>query len=91
MLKIHINQNINFQLKRESPDLKHFNNSKAFIEHSNDSDDIYKKSEEYNRNRKRKILIVLDDIIADMFSNKKLNPIITELSKSISPRYLQKV
>ena len=91
MLKICINQNINFQLKRESTDLKHFNNSKAFIEHSNDMDDIYKKIEEYNPNRKRKILIVLDDMIADMFRNKKLSPIITELSKSISPRYLQKV
>ena len=44
-------------------------------------DDIYKKIEEYNPNRKRKILIVLDDMIADMFSNKKLNPIITELSR----------
>ena len=34
-------------------------------------DDIYKNIEEYNANKKRKILIVFDDIIADMFSNNK--------------------
>ena len=38
-------------------------------------DDIYKSIEEYNPNKKRKILIVFDDMIADMLSNKKLNPI----------------
>ena len=42
-------------------------------------DDIYKNIEEYNSNKKRKILIVFDDMIADMISNKKLNPILTEL------------
>ena len=42
-------------------------------------DDIYKNIEEYNPNKKRKILIVFDDMIADMLSNKKLNPIVTEL------------
>ena len=41
-------------------------------------DDIYKNIEEYNPNKKRKILIVFDDMIADMLSNKKLNPIVTE-------------
>ena len=42
-------------------------------------DDIYKNNEEYNPNKKRKILIAFDDMIADMLSNKKLNPIVTEL------------
>ena len=42
-------------------------------------DDIYKNTEEYNPNKKRKKLIVFDDMIADMLSNKKLNPIVTEL------------
>ena len=41
--------------------------------------DVYKNIEEYNLENKRKILIVFDDIIADMINNKKLNPIITEL------------
>ena len=42
-------------------------------------DDIYKNAEDYNPNKKRKILIVFDDMIADMLSNKKLNRIVTEL------------
>ena len=65
--------------KRESTGLKYLNDSKAFIEYSNDMDDIYKNIEECNPNKKQKILIVFDDMIADMLSNKKLNPIVTEL------------
>ena len=42
-------------------------------------DDIYKNIEKYNSNRKRKILIVFDDMIDNILSNKKLNPIVTEL------------
>ena len=63
--------------KRENTDLKCFNDSKDFIEYSNDMDDIYKNIEDYNPNKKRKILIVFDDMIADMLSNEKLNPIVT--------------
>ena len=40
---------------------------------------IYENIEDYNPNKKRKILIVFDNMIADMLSNKKLNPIVTEL------------
>ena len=65
--------------KRESTGLKYLNDSKAFIEYSNDLDDIYQNIEEYNPNKKLKILIVFDDMIADTFSNKKLNQIVTEL------------
>ena len=42
-------------------------------------DDIYKNIKEYNPNKKRKILIVFDDMIADMLSNKKRTPVVTEL------------
>ena len=42
-------------------------------------DDIYRNIKEYNPNKKRKILIVVDDVIPDMLSNEKLNPIVTEL------------
>ena len=42
-------------------------------------DDIYKNIEGYNSNKKCKILIVFNNIIADMLSNKELNPIVTEL------------
>ena len=40
---------------------------------------IYKTIKEYNQNKKRKILIAFDDVIADMFSNEKRNSIVTEL------------
>ena len=58
--------------KRESASLKHLNDSKTFIEYSNDMDDTCKNIEEYNpnKNKKRKILIVFDDVIADILSNK---------------------
>ena len=42
-------------------------------------DDAYKNIEEYNPNRERKILIVFDEMVADMLSNKQLNPLVTEL------------
>ena len=42
-------------------------------------DNIYKSIEEYDPNKQQKILIVFDDIIANMISNKKLNPKVTEL------------
>ena len=41
--------------------------------------DIYESTEDYNPNKKRKILIVFDSMIADMLSNIKLSPIVTEL------------
>ena len=44
--------------KREGTGLKYLNDLKAFIEYSNDMDDIYKDIEDYNTNDKRKILIV---------------------------------
>ena len=44
---------------QESTGLKHFNDSKVFIEYSSDMDDIYKNIEEYNPNKERKIFIVL--------------------------------
>ena len=42
-------------------------------------DDIYNDIEEYNLNKERQILIVFDDIIADMLRDRKRNPIVTEL------------
>ena len=41
--------------------------------------DVYKNIKEYKIDKERKILIVFDDVIADMINNKKLNSIITEL------------
>ena len=65
--------------KQESTGLNHVNDPKAFIEYSNDMDDIYKNFEEYNSNKEHKVLIVFDVMIPDMLSNKKLNPIATKL------------
>ena len=64
--------------KRESIGLKHFNDPKAFIEYSNNIHVVYGNINDYNPDKKNKILIVLDDMIADMINNKKLNSIITE-------------
>ena len=65
--------------KRESTGSKHFNDPKAFFEYSNDMHDVYKNIDECNIDKDRKILIVFDDMIADMINNKKLNSILTEL------------
>ena len=64
--------------KRKNTGLKHFNDFKA-IEYSNDMNDIQKNIEENDPNKKLKKLMAFDDMIADMLSNKKLNPIVTEL------------
>ena len=64
--------------KRESIDLKHFNDSNAFVQYSNSMVDIHKKIEDCNPNKRRKILTAFDDLIADMLTNKTLNPIVTE-------------
>ena len=65
--------------KREKLGLNHDNDPKAFIECSNDMQDVYKNIEEYNNGKKRKVLIVFDDMVADMINDKKLNPIVTKL------------
>ena len=65
--------------KRESIGSKHFNDPKAFIENSNDMQDVYKNINEYNPGKKRKMLIVFDDMIADLVNNKKLNSVVIEL------------
>ena len=75
-----MNQNIyesKYPLLIKNPETTEFNNhfinSKAFIEYSNDMKNIQKNIEEYNPNKKRKILSVFDDMIDDMLNNKKLN------------------
>ena len=65
--------------KREKVGLNHFNDPKAFMEYSNDMQDVYKNIEDYNPIKKRKVLIIFDDTIVDMTNNNKLNPIVTEL------------
>ena len=63
--------------------MKHSNDSKAVIEFWNDMDDIYKNIEEYNANKKRKILILFYEMVADMLRSRKLNPVEHELLSEV--------
>ena len=65
--------------RREDAGTKHLNDPNAFIECSNHMDDVYVNIDNFNPNRKRKILIVYDDMIADIMTNKKFQAIIKEL------------
>ena len=65
--------------KRESVGINHFNHPKVFIDYSNDMHDVYKTIDDYNPDKENKILIVFDDMIADMIHNKKLNSIVAKL------------
>ena len=65
--------------KREKVGLNHFDDPKAFMEYSNDMQDVNKNIEDYNPGKTRKILIIFDDMIADMINNKNVNPRVTEL------------
>ena len=63
----------------ENAGIKHLNDSKAFIECSNTMDDVYKNIDDYNPNRKRKISIVFDGMIADIVTIEKFQAIIKDL------------
>ena len=59
----------NYQLsitKREKAGIKKLKISKALIEYSQAIDHVYESLEDYNPKKKRKVLIVIDDMIADM-------------------------
>ena len=64
---------------REKVGIENLKNPKAFIDYSHTIDGVYECLEDYNPTKKRRVLIVFDDMIADMESNKKLSLIITEL------------
>ena len=64
---------------RENAGIKHLNDLKAFIDCSNTMNDVYENIGLYNPNRKGKVLIVFDDMIADIMKNKKFQSIIKEL------------
>ena len=69
-----------FLIKRwEDAGIKHLDDLNAFIECSNIKDHVYKNIDGYNPRRKRKVLVVLDDLIADIRTNKKFQVIIKEL------------
>ena len=65
--------------KREQAGIKNLNYPKAFIEYSDDMDDVLDDINNYNKNRDKKVLIVFDDMIADIEYNKNFKRIIKEL------------
>ena len=64
-------------------EIEHLKSPKAFIDYSQAIDDVYENLEDYSQTQKRGVLnmmiLELDDMVADMESNKKLSPIVTEL------------
>ena len=65
--------------KREQAGIKNLNDPHAFIEYSNDIDDVLDDINNYNKNRDKKVLIVFDDMIADIMSSKNCKAIIKEI------------
>ena len=65
--------------KREEAVAKNLKDNNAFIEYSNSMDDIYDGINDYNKKRKRKVLIIFDDIISHVMSNKKAQQVLKEL------------
>ena len=65
--------------KREQAGIKNLDDPKAFIEYSNDMNDVLDDINNYNKNRDKKVLIVFDDMIADIEYNKNFERIIKEL------------
>ena len=57
--------------KHKDAGIKHLNDPNAFIECSNTMDDVYENIYDYNSSRKRKILIIFYDMIADIMTNKR--------------------
>ena len=65
--------------KREQAGIKNLNDPHAFIEYSDDMNDVLDDNDNYNKNRDKKVLIVFDDMIADIEYNKNFKRIIKEL------------
>ena len=65
--------------KREYAGIKHKNDPTAYFECSNTMDDVYENIDYYNPKRDSKVLIVFDDMIADIMTDKKFQAIIKEM------------
>ena len=65
--------------KREQAGIKNLKDRNGFIEYSNNMDDIYDDINDYNKKRKRKVLIFFDDMISRVMSNKKAQQVLKEL------------
>ena len=65
--------------KRENARIKNLNDPDAFIEYSNDMNDVLRNINNYNKNRDKKVLIIFDDMIADIMRSEKFKAIVKEL------------
>ena len=65
--------------KREQAGIKNLNDPHAFIEYSDDMNDVLDDIDNYNKNRDKKVLIIFDDMIADIMRSEKFKAIIKEL------------
>ena len=68
---------------REQAGLKNLNDSKAFREYSDDMDDVFDNINNYHKNRDKKVLIIFDDMIADIMRSEKFKAIVKELFISV--------
>ena len=62
--------------KREQAGIKNLNDPRAFIEYSNDMNDVFDNIDDYNKNRDKKVLIIFDDMIADIMRSEKFKAIV---------------
>ena len=65
--------------KREQAGIKNLNDPHAFIEYSNDMNDVLEDINNYNENRDKKVLLIFDDMIADIMRSEKFKAIVKEL------------
>ena len=65
--------------KREQAGIKNLNDPHAFIEYSSDMNDVLDDINNYNKNRDKKVLIIFDDMIADIMRSEKFKAIVKEL------------
>ena len=65
--------------KKRKRCIKNLNDKDAFIEYSSTMDDIYDDINDYNKKRKRKVLIVFDDVISHVISDKKVQQVLKEV------------
>ena len=65
--------------KREQAEIKNLNDPHAFMEYSNDMNDVLEDINNYNKKRNKKVLIIFDDMIADIMRSEKFKVIVQEL------------
>ena len=65
--------------KGEHAGIKNLNDPHAFIEYSNDMNDVLDDTNNYNKNRDKKVLIIFDDMIADIMRSEQFKAIVKEL------------